>query len=124
MPLTKVRVVEKDKLLPAVLGHHLHDDLVEIDGRAHHQGVVVGSGAAAGGRAGRARRAGCGTLNVEMRDMHGVGQRLQAALRHAADGADQGQDAAVHELACCRKGREADKVQFDSPFFLYKVVGN
>lgn len=31
--------------------------------------------------------------------MHGVRERLQAARRHAADGADQRQDAAVHQLA-------------------------
>lgn len=31
--------------------------------------------------------------------MHGVRERLQAARRHAADGADQRQDASVHQLA-------------------------
>lgn len=30
--------------------------------------------------------------------MHGVGQSLEAARRHAANGADQGEDAAVHQL--------------------------
>lgn len=30
--------------------------------------------------------------------MHGVSQSLEAARRHAADGADQGENAAVHQL--------------------------
>lgn len=34
--LTKIRIVEEDELLPAVLGHHLHDDLIKIDRWADH----------------------------------------------------------------------------------------
>lgn len=40
--LTKIRIVEEDELLPAVLRHHLHDDLIQIDWWADHQGVVIG----------------------------------------------------------------------------------
>lgn len=34
--LTKIRIIEEDELLPAVLCHHLHDDLIEIDRWADH----------------------------------------------------------------------------------------
>lgn len=34
--LTKIRIVEEDELLPAVLRHHLHDDLINIDRWADH----------------------------------------------------------------------------------------
>lgn len=34
--LTKIRIIEEDELLPAVLRHHLHDDLIEIDRWADH----------------------------------------------------------------------------------------
>lgn len=40
--LTKIGIVEEDELLPAVLRHHLHDDLIQIDWWADHQGVVIG----------------------------------------------------------------------------------
>lgn len=39
--------------------------------------------------------------------MHGIGQSLKAACRHAADGADQGQDTTVHQLAGWMEKREA-----------------
>lgn len=107
--LTKIRVIEEDELLPAVLRHHLQDDLVKVDGRADHQGVVVCSGKAAGQRAGGARRPRRRALDEEVRDVHGVGQRLKAARWHAADGADQGQDTAVHQLAGLRKKAGADR---------------
>lgn len=77
--LTKIRVIEEDELLPAVLRHYLQDDLVKVDGWADHQGVVVCSGKAAGQRAGGARRPGRRALDEEVRDVHGVCQRLQAA---------------------------------------------
>lgn len=34
--LTKIGVIEEDELLPAVLRHHLHEDLIEIDRWADH----------------------------------------------------------------------------------------
>lgn len=107
--LTEIGVVEEDELLPAVLWHHLQDDLIKVDGRADHQGVVVCSGQAAGQRAGGARRPSGRALDEEVRDVHGVRERLQAARRHAADGADQRQDAAVHQLAGWGEGEGEQK---------------
>lgn len=77
--LTKIRVIEEDELLPAVLRHHLQDDLVKVDRRADHQGVVICSGKAAGHRAGGARCPRRRALDEEVRDVHGVRQRLKAA---------------------------------------------
>lgn len=76
--LTKIGIIEEDELLPAVLGHHLHDDLIEIDRWADHQGVVVRSRDTAGGRAGGARRSRWRALDKEMGDVHGVGQSIEA----------------------------------------------
>lgn len=104
--LTEIRVVEQDELLPAVLRHHLHDDLVQIDGWADHQGVVVGAWQAAGHRAGGSRRPCRRALDEEVGDVHCIGQGLEAPCRHAADGADQGEDAAVHQLTGLERGGE------------------
>lgn len=107
--LTKIWVVEEDELLPAVLGHHLQDDLVKVDGRADHQGVVVCSRQAAGQRAGGARRPGGRALDEEVGDVHGVCERLKAACWHAANGTDQRQDAAIHQLAGWREKGGAER---------------
>lgn len=34
--LTEIRIIEENKLLPAILRYHLHDDLIEIDRWANH----------------------------------------------------------------------------------------
>lgn len=39
-----------------------------------------------------------------MGDVHCVGQGLEAPRRHAPDGADQGEDAAVHQLTGLERG--------------------
>lgn len=107
--LTKIWVIEEDELLPAVLGHHLQDDLVKVDGWADHQGVVVCSRQAAGQRAGGARCPGGRALDEEVGDVHGVCERLKAACWHAADGTDQCQDTAIHQLAGWREKGEAER---------------
>lgn len=60
------------------------------------------------GRAGRSRR---GALNKEVGDVHGIGEGLEAARRHAANGTDQSQDTAVHQLTGWmeRKGGDAEE---------------
>lgn len=107
--LTKIRIVEEDELLPAVFRHHLHDDLIEIHGWTDHEGVVVCSGHAAGwwtGRTGCSRR---GALDEEVGNVHGVGQSLKAACRHAPDRADQSQDTSIHQFTGCRDRKRKKK---------------
>lgn len=74
--LTKIGIIEEDKPLPAVLRHHLHDDLIEIDGWADHEGVVVCTRDATGGRAGGAGCSRRGALDKEVGDVHGIGKSL------------------------------------------------
>lgn len=107
--LTKIWVIEEDELLPAVLGHHLQDDLVKVDWRADHQGVVVCSWQATGQRAGGARRPSGRALDEEVGDVHGVGERLKTACWHAADGTDQCQNSAIHQLAGWREKGGAER---------------
>lgn len=104
--LTKIWIIEKDKLLPAVLRHHLHDDLIEINRWADHQGVVICSGNTTGGWAGRTGSSHRGALDKEMGDVHGIGQGLKAARRHAANWANQCQDASIHQLTGWMEGNK------------------
>ena len=107
--LTKIWVIEEDELLPAVLRHHLQDDLVKVDRWADHQGVVVCSGQATGQRAGGAGRPSRRALDEEVGDVHGVCQRLKAACWHAADGTDQRQDTTIHQFAGWREKGGAER---------------
>lgn len=47
-----------------------------------------------------------GALDEEVGDVHGIGQSLKGARRHAANGSDQSQDTAVHQLTGWVEGRE------------------
>lgn len=87
--LTIIAVVEDDELLPAQLGDQLEHDVVEAHGRARGQRVllVLQAGVELAGRARGAARA---ALHEQVRDVHGVRQRLQRVGRRAARGRHQG----------------------------------
>lgn len=100
--LTIVIIVKNDEFLPGIFGDHSQDDIIQVDRGPHGQRVVViavapGEPTAAPWRSCR------GALDEEVRDVHGIGQRLQGSCWCAANGADEGQDALVHQVAGCKK---------------------
>lgn len=97
-PLTVVALVEDDELVPVQLRHQGEQHLVDADGRPGGQRVALAVWAGVE-LAGSARRALPVPLDEEVRDVHGVRQRLQCTSGGAARGRDQGQDALVHQLA-------------------------
>lgn len=96
--LTVVALVEDDELVPVQLRHQREQHLVDADGRPGGQRVAL-SVRAGVELAGGARRPLPVPLDEEVRDVHGVRQRLQSAGGSAAGGRDQGEDALVHQLA-------------------------
>ena len=98
--LTIVAVIEDDELLPAELGDEREHDVVEAHGRAGGEGVAlpVGGGVELAGGARRAVRL---PLHVQVRDVHGVRQRLERTRRRTARGGHQSQDSLGHQLTGC-----------------------
>lgn len=76
--LTVVAVVEDQELAPAELIDERQHDVAEAHGRPGGQ-RVASSVSARLERAGGARRAVVATLDVQVRDVHGVRERLQGA---------------------------------------------
>lgn len=108
LTLTVVALVEDDELEPVQLRHQGEQDVVDAHWRTRGQGVAlpVGAGVELAGGAGRPVSV---PLDEEVRDVHGIRQRLQRAGRGAAGGRDQSQDPLVHQLAGCRDGGEEEE---------------
>lgn len=110
-PPTVLDVVEDDKLLPAQLLHQRQHDVVEAYRRPGGQRVALPPGAGVEATRG-AGRAVAVPLDVQVGDVHGVGQGLQGAGGGAARRGDEGQDSLVHQLTGWGGGDTDDVISY------------